>query len=49
MEAEKNPEVNSSDQPVSEHKTEAAQEDVPKTNGNATSETLAMPSPAKAR
>ena len=41
MEAENNPEATSSEQPTTE--------DPPKTNGEATPETLAMPSPAKAR
>ena len=50
MEAENNPEINSSDQPATEDTTaEVVQEEVPKTNGEATPETLAMPSPAKAR
>ena len=41
MEAENNPEANSSDQPTTENP--------PKANGEATPEILAMPSPAKAR
>ena len=41
MEAEINAEANSSDQPTTEN--------LPKTNGEPTPETLAMPSPAKAR
>ena len=49
MEVENNPETNSSDQPTTEDTTAVTQEDLPKTNGEATPETLAMPSPAKAR
>ena len=49
MEAENIPESNSSDQPTTEDTTAVTQEDPPKTNGEATPETIAMPSPAKAR
>ena len=49
MEAENNPELNSNDQTTTEDATAVTQEDPPKTNGEATPETLAMPSPAKAR
>ena len=49
MEAENNPEANSSNQPTTEDTAAIKQEDPPKTNGEATTETLAMPSPAKAR
>jgi len=49
MEAENNPETNSSNQPTTKDTTAVVQEDPPKTNGEATPETLAMQSPAKAR
>ena len=49
MEVENNPEASSSDHPTTEDTTAVTQEDPPKTNGEATPETLAMPSPAKAR
>ena len=49
MEAENNPETNCSDQPATEDTTAVTQEDPPKTNGEATPEIVAMPSPAKAR
>lgn len=49
MEAENNPEATSSNQPTTEDTPAVQQEDPPKTNGEATTETLAMPSPAKAR
>ena len=49
MEAENNPEATSSNQPTTEDTPAVQQEDPPKTNGETTTETLAMPSPAKAR
>ena len=48
MEAENNPEANGSDQPTTKDTADVTQ-DTPKTNGETTPETLAMPSPAKAR
>ena len=49
MEAENSPEANTNDQPATEDTTVVKQEDQPKTNGETTPETIAMPSPAKAR
>ena len=49
MDAENNPEATSSNQPTTEDTPAVQQEDSTKTNGEATTETLDMPSPAKAR